>query len=532
MRTLRTYQFAEDAGPLAHAVRPDHYQEINNFYTATVYNKGAELVRMLHTMLGNEAFIRAVRLYLHRHDGQAATVEDFLAAMDEVSDIDLQQFRLWYQQAGTPQVTVSSRYEVAGQVLEVTFEQSCPATPGQPHKKPLHIPCVVGLFDDAGRPLPVKSADEPGGLAAHEKVIHLRQRRETLRFDDVRKAPNISLFRRFSAPVRVVGDESAEALAFLLGHDSDPFNRWDAGQRLAERIILALVKQPAAEAGRSDLRLLIESFDRLLGDTALESGLVAKLLELPSELYLAQQMPEVDIEGLYAARQQVRLHLATALEKPFLALWNACQDSGPYHIDPEAVGRRSLKNCCLDYLFAPGSDQARDLVCNSYWQATNMTDRLAALLLLSDDSSPERQQALDHFFARANNDPLVLDKWFAVQARCKRPDTLQQVRNLLQHPAYQSPNPNRVRALIGTFSRLNLLRFHAADGSGYALLGEQVVALDALNPQLAGYLAGGFSSWRRYDEGRRKRIRRQLSDIAALPKLSRDLSEVVGKMLG
>ncbi len=532
VRTLRTYQFAEDAGPLAHAVRPEHYQEINNFYTATVYNKGAELVRMLHTMLGNDPFIRGVRLYLQRHDGQAATVEDFLAAMDQVSNIDLQQFRLWYHQAGTPQVTVSSRYLVEEQALELTFEQHCPATPGQPQKQPLHIPCVLGMLDAAGKPLPVKAAREAAGAVAEERVMHLRKERQTLRFVDLPQAPVVSLFRGFSAPVRMAGDESAEALAFLLGHDSDPFNRWDAGQRLAERIILARVRQPESMPSDGDLPLLSESFAKILQDHTLEPGLAAKLLELPSELYLAQQMQQVDVEGLSAARQQVRSQLAMALATPLLALSKACQDNGPYRSVPEAVGRRSLKNRCLDYLMVAGGEQERDLVSSSYWQATNMTDRLATLMLLTDDNGSDRQQALDHFYAQAKNDPLVLDKWFAVQARCRRPETLQEVRRLMEHRAYQPRNPNRVRSLVGTFSRHNLLRFHAADGSGYVLLREQIISLDAVNPQLAGFLAGGFSSWRRYDEGRRSLMQQQLREIAARPQLSPDLNEVVGKMLG
>ena len=529
---LRTHQFAEDAGPLAHAVRPAHYQEINNFYTTTVYNKGAELVRMLYSMLGAQTFISGVRLYLQRHDGEAATVEDFLAAMDEVSDLDLSQFRLWYQQAGTPLVTVSSRYAPADSSLELTFEQHCPATPGQSQKQPLHIPCLLGLLDADGQPLPLQLAGEESSPEPKERVMHLRSERETLCFVNLPQQPVVSLFRQFSAPVRVASDECSDSLAFLLGNDSDPFNRWDAGQRLAQRIILALVQKPAPDTVAEDLQLMVEGVGKVLQDGSLDPGLAAKLLELPSELYLAQQMAEVDIEGLYAARRQVRNHLAAGLEEPLRARWQACLDNGPYSVAPEAVGLRSLKNICLYYLMAVNSDQTRQLVHDSYWQASNMTDRLAALALLTEGSDPARQEALDDFYARAGTDPLVLDKWFAVQARCRRPDTLKQVRRLMAHPAYQPRNPNRVRALIGTFSRVNLLHFHAVDGNGYALLGDQIVALDQVNPQLAGFLAGGFSSWRRYDAKRQQLMKEQLQFIAALPKLSRDLNEVVTKMLG
>jgi aminopeptidase N len=529
---LRTHQFAEDAGPLAHAVRPEHYQEINNFYTATVYNKGAELVRMLQTMLGPADFVRGVRRYLQRHDGQAATVEDFLSAMGEIADFDLQQFQLWYRQAGTPQVAVTSHYFAAKQTLELTFEQHCPATPGQPVKQALHIPCKLGLLDPKGRAMPLQLADDKAGPGKEEMVLHLRRDKETLRFINLPQLPAVSLFRQFSAPVRLLGDESSKALAFLLRHDSDGFNRWDAGQRLAERIILQGVKQPAALTSAGDLQLLTEGLAATLQDDHLEPGLAAKLLELPNELYLAQQMPQIDVEGLYVAREKVRKHLATALQEHLQGVWTACLDAGPYSIDPEAVGRRSLKNRCLYYLYALGTDKTCQLVSDSYRSANNMTDRIAALALLVEDSGPLRQELLDDFYTRAASDPLVLDKWFALQARSRRPDTLQVVRALMGHGAYQPCNPNRVRALLGTFSRANPLRFHAGDGSGYSLLADQIMALDPVNPQLAGSLAGGFSAWRRYDEERRKHMQQQLQRIVAAPRLSRDLAEIVNKMLG
>jgi aminopeptidase N len=529
---LRTHQFAEDAGPLAHAVRPEHYQEINNFYTATVYNKGAELVRMLQTMLGPADFVQGVRRYLQRHDGQAATVEDFLAAMGETGNLDLQQFQLWYRQAGTPQVTVTSEYSAAEQTLELTFEQNCPATPGQPVKQPLHIPCRIGLLDAKGREMPLRLSDDKAGPGQEEMVLHLRRDKEALRFVNLPQQPVLSLFRQFSAPVRLMNEEASATLAFLLGHDSDAFNRWDAGQRLVQRIILQGVKQAVALTATSDLRLLTEGFAAILRDESLDPGLAAKLLELPSELYLGQQMQEIDVEGIHVAREQVRKHLATALQKQLQAVRIGCEDSGPYSVEPEAVGRRSLKNRCLYYLYALGTEPIGELVSNSYRSANNMTDRIAALTLLVDDSGSVQQQLLNDFFTRAASDPLVLDKWFALQARSRRPDTLQVVRALMNHPDYQPRNPNRVRALLGTFSRANPLRFHAADGSGYDLLAEQVLALDPVNPQLAGFLAGGFSAWRRYDEGRRKHMQHHLQRLVAAPRLSRDLAEIVNKMLG
>ncbi len=529
---LRTHQFAEDSGPLAHAVRPEHYQEINNFYTSTVYNKGAELVRMLQTILGPDDFVRGVQLYLQQHDGQAATVEDFLAAMEEVSNLDLQQFQRWYWQAGTPQVSITSQYSADEHALEVTFEQYSPSTPGQPVKQPLHIPCRIGMLDTTGKPLKLQLSGAQAGSGMEEMVLHLRRDKETLRFVNLPQSPVVSLFRQFSAPVRLVADESSKTLAFLLGHDSDPFNRWDAGQRLAERIILEGVKQQDHQIAISDLNLLAESFAAILQDDSLDPGLAAKLLELPNELYLAQQMQQIDVEGIHAVREQVRKHLATTLQNHFKMVFSACQSTGVYSIEPEEVGRRSLKNRCIWYFYALDTEEISQLITNSYRSATNMTDRIAALMLMVDDSGAMGQELLDDFFMRAKNDPLVLDKWFAAQARSSRPDTLLSIKKLLRHPAYQAQNPNRVRALIGTFSRANPLRFHASDGCGYELLAEQIIILDPVNPQLAGYLAGGFSAWRRYDEGRGKLMQQQLQKIVSMPKLSRDLAEVVNKMLG
>lgn len=529
---LRTHQFAEDAGPLAHAVRPEQYQEINNFYTATVYNKGAELVRMLQTMLGPEDFIHGVQNYLKRHDGQAATVEDFLRAMSEISALDLQQFQIWYRQAGTPQVMVTSNFSAAEQKLEITFEQHCPQTPGQPVKQPLHIPCRIGMLDKTGRPLLLQLSDEKSGPGKEEMILHLRQDKETFCFVNLPHPPIVSLFRQLSAPVRLVGEESPKTLAFLLGHDSDPFNRWDAGQKLAERIILQGIKQRGSETAVGELNLLTDAFAAMLQDDSLDPGLAAKLLELPNELYLAQQMQEVDVEGIHNSREQIRKHLATALHDIFKSVFTACLDTGPYTVEPEAVGRRSLKNRCLDYIYALGTEQTCQLARDSYRSATNMTDRIAALALLVGETGSIRQESLDDFFVRASNDLLVLDKWFAVQARSHSPDTLLNIKKLMNHPAYQPHNPNRVRALLGTFSRGNPLCFHALDGSGYELLAAQIMSLDPVNPQVAGFLAGGFSAWRRYDEERKKLMQQQLKKIVSMPKLSRDLAEVVNKMLG
>ncbi len=532
VRELRTSQFAEDAGPLAHSVRPDDYQEINNFYTATVYNKGAELVRMLHTLAGPERFRQGVRHYLRRHDGQAATVEDFVRAIEEVSGLMLRQFMRWYSQAGTPVVSVTGSYSADQAVYEMTVEQRCPATPGQSRKEPFHIPVMVALFGPDGREMPLKLEGDQAVEAPLERVLQLRQKKERFRFVEVAENPVPSLLRGFSAPVRLIDHLDDRQRAFLLQHDRDPFNRWEAGQQLACRVILDLVAGPTTgESGATLPDGLVEGFRRILLDDGLDKGLAAEILSLPSELFLAEQVEEVDVEGIYRARQAVRRQLAVELKQELMAAWEKNRETGPYDAGPMSVGRRSLKNLCLSYLAAMDEPGTSRLLIDSFREAGNMTDRLAALSLLADCVVCEREAALADFYRQAGGDPLVLDKWFAVQARSKLPDTLERVRSLALHPDFCFHNPNRVRSLFGVFSRANPLRFHGADGEGYAFLGEQVMRIDPANPQLAAWLAGAFSAWRRYDHKRRELMRSQLLRIQSAPNLSRDLSEVVSKAL-
>lgn len=528
---LRAYQFAEDAGPLAHPVRPDRYEEINNFYTATVYEKGAELVRMLWTLLGGKTFIAGVRHYLCRYDGQAVTVEDFLAALSQKSGIELESFLLWYQQAGTPEVTVSSSYQAAEKTLALTFVQQCPATPGQAVKKPLPIPCRIALFGAAGQPLPLVVGHGGRRPVDWEMVLELTQERQTIIFKDLDQPPVASLFRQFSAPVKVRSDASAESRAFLFTHDTDPFNRWDAGQGLAKDILLRGVRCPPEIESDPQRDLLVRGFASVLEEDSLEPSFAARLLTLPDEDELVQQMAEVDVEGLHNSREQLRREIAQRLQDLLLSTWQACREQGPYRYDPPSVGRRSLKNRCLYYLAVSKSGRWASRVVESYESSDNMTDRLAALSLVAEGEHPQRRQLLEDFYRRSSSDPLVIDKWLAVQARSRRPDTLSVVRELLGHPAYSPRNPNRVRALVGSFSRANLLRFHDGDGGGYRLLGEQILQIDPCNPQLAAYLAGGFSAWRRFDGRRRDLMARQLREISERPRLSRDLREVIGKLL-
>jgi aminopeptidase N len=532
VRDLRTVQFAEDSGPLAHSVRPASYQEINNFYTATVYHKGAELVRMIRTLLGPGLFREGVREYLKRHDGQAATVEDFLQAMADVSARDLQQFRLWYSQAGTPTLRVNSRHDPENAIYELRLEQSCPATPGQPDKQPFHLPLVVALLDSDGREIPLRLEGEDSEEGSPERVLEVTGERQIFRFTGIRQRPVPSLLRGFSAPVRIEDDLTEEDRVFLLKYDQDPFSRWESGQHLACRAILDLVPRYPDFGDQSGLPDgLAQGFRKILQDQEMDKGLAAEILTLPSELYLAELMEEINVEGIYMVRQRLRSQLAVTLKEEFLVAWRENQETGPYDVEPQSVARRSLKNVCLDYLAALGEEKVRQYLTASYRKAGNMTDRLAALSLLANSDMPERLEILDDFYQFASGDALVLDKWFAVQARSRLPDTLETVKNLSKHPAFNIQNPNRVRSLLGVFSRGNPLCFHAADGSGYEFLAGQILRIDRKNPQLAARLAEGFGSWRRYDRGRREKMRSYLLDMKNQPDLSRDLFEVVSKAL-
>ncbi len=532
VRVLRGRQFPEDSGPMAHPVRPDSYIEINNFYTVTVYEKGAEVVRMLHTLLGEEGFRRGMDCYVERHDGQAVTCDDFVAAMADANGADLDQFKLWYSQAGTPRLEVRSEYEGAARTCTLTVAQHCPATPGQCEKRPMHIPLAVGMIGLAGEDLPLTLAGEPGP-GATTRVLELREPRQVFRFTGVEARPVLSLLRNFSAPVTLDCDHSDQELRFLLAHDRDPFSRWEAGQRYATRLLLALVED--ARAGRQ-LALaggLVDAFGAVLADGRLtDKTYAAQLLTLPGEEYLAEQMAVIDPEAIHAARDFVRRELARALRGELLGVYRSNRDDdGPYRRTAEAAGRRRLRNVALSYLSALPDQSGHQLALNQYRGADNMTDALAGLRVLAHSENPYRHEVLDDFYARWRNDPLVLDKWFAIQATAPLPGTLDSVRALLDHPAFSIRNPNKVRAVIGAFASGNPVRFHAADGGGYVFLADQVLRLDAINPQVAARMAGALSRWRRYDGGRRELMRGQLQRILAAVSLSRDVYEVVGKSL-
>ncbi len=516
---------------MAHPVWPESYLEINNFYTATVYNKGAEVIRMLRTLLGVENFRRGLQLYLSRHDGQAATVDGFVRAMADASGTDLGQFDLWYSQAGTPRLEVAGEYDAAARVYTLTVRQSCPPTPGQPQKKPFHIPLAAGLLDRQGRDLPLRLEGEEAAAPGPGRVLQLRRGEEVFRFLDIPGEPVPSLLRGFSAPVQLIFPWRDEDLAFLLAHDSDPYNRWEAGQELATRVLLGLIESQAKGRPLKLPGVLLQAYRALLADRGADPALAAQVLTLPSEIYLAEQMDVIDPQAIHAAREFLRLRLAGELREELLRLYRTFDDTGPYSIDPEAVGRRSLKNLCLNYLTTLETPESIDLAWRQFQQGGNMTDVIAALSSLANSEAAQGRQALEEFHQRWRGESLVIDKWFTLQATSRRVDALATVERLLQHPAFNLRNPNRVRSLLGAFCHGNPARFHDPGGAGYRLLGEQVLALDRLNPQVAARLVSALSRWRRYEPVRQRLMGEELRRIHGTAGISRDVFEIVSKSL-
>ncbi|PLZ01134.1 aminopeptidase N [Burkholderia sp. WAC0059] len=540
VRVLRQVQFAEDAGPMAHPVRPESYVEINNFYTVTVYEKGAEVVRMYQTLFGRDGFRKGMDLYFQRHDGEAVTCNDFRAAMADANGRDLAQFERWYSQAGTPRVTVTTRYDEAARRYSVSVAQSYgPTSPAarETQNGPLLIPFAIGLIGPDGADLPLRLEGEREAQGT-TRVLDVTGSQQTFTFVDVPAKPLPSLLRNFSAPVIVEYDYSDDELAFLLAHDSDPFNRWEAGQRLATRELLALAAHAAT--GRT-LQLddaVVGAFRRVLTDETLSPAFRELALMLPSETYLAEQMAESDPAAVHAARQFVRRRLAQALKADWLAVYERHRTPGAYEATSTAAGHRALKNLALSYLaeLDDPADAVR-LASAQYDAADNMTDRAAALSALlnaaAGSGSDFAQGPLDDFYRRFEKEPLVIDKWFALQAtqrgRKGRP-VIAEVRRLMAHPAFNLKNPNRARSLIFSFCAANPAQFHAPDGSGYAFWAEQVIALDALNPQVAARLARSLELWRRFTPALREPMRAALEKVAAQVK-SRDVREIVEKAL-
>ncbi len=554
---LRTHQFPEDAGPMSHPIRPDSYMEINNFYTMTVYEKGAEVVRMIYALLGKDGFRKGTDLYFERHDGQAVTCDNFVSAMEDANETDLEQFSRWYSQSGTPELHISAIHDPEAQTYSLTVRQSCPDTAGQTgfgeakhtqnsklhtggsgkaqntfQKQPFHIPLSLGFLKKDGQALGLKIKGEQFKSTVDNQVLEIREDTETFVFEGVPEAPVPSLLRGFSAPVKLHFEYSNAELAFLLANDSDEFNRWEAGQQLMIRISL---EQIQSFQNKKELKLspeLLNAFRSLL-NKAEESNpaLLALALSFPSETYLAEQMEIIDVEAIHQAHKFLRTELAQILQPEFNNSYSSFLEKGPFQLDPESMGRRRLKNVCLSYLSELETPEIRKLAQTQFRNSSNMTDVVGALGVLTHLDCPEREAVFSEFETKWQNNTVVMDKWFSLQAVSHLPNVLKNVRNLMEHHAFDAKNPNKIRALISAFSRLNQLRFHAEDGSGYEFITEQVLRLDPLNPQIAARLVSVFNNWKKFTETHKTKINYQLQKIVKTPKLSGDVFEIVSKTL-
>ncbi len=530
VRGLRAAQFPEDAGPMAHPVRPQAYMEISNFYTATVYNKGAEVVRMIHTLLGEDRFRAGMDLYFKRHDGQAVCVEDFVSAMQDASSVDLGQFQRWYEQAGTPVVRARGEYDAGSERYTLTLTQSCPPTPDKAEKLPFHIPIAVGLIDAHGHDLALHPVDS-GKVDGTTCVLSLTEREQRFVFAGVPAAPLPSLLRHFSAPVNLDYDYSDDELAQLMAHDSDPFNRWEAGQRLALNVLLRGIEAYRQSRSLEVPQAFVNAVQRILIDSDEDPAFAAEALALPGPAYIAEHLDEVDPEAILSVGTALRKHLAVALESELQSAYDRFVVLGDYSPDPVSTGRRALRNLCLGLLMELETPVVIAQCVEQFDGADNMTEVMAALSALANCDCPERDRALAVFYENWRDESLVVDKWFAVQARSRLPGTLERVKELMAHPAFDSKNPNKVRALVGTFCYGNHAHFHAGDGSGYAFTADQVTAFDASNAQMAARLARAFDRWRKFDGAHQKHARAALERIRATEGLSTDTFEVVSNAL-
>ncbi len=515
VRSLRAAQFREDAGPLAHPVQPDHYITIDNFYTATVYNKGAEVIRMMATIIGREAFRRGMDLYFTRHDNRAVTIDDFAQAMQDASGVDLTRFKRWYHQAGTPEITVSDSHDATSRRYTLTLKQRTGPTPGQPDKQPLVIPVGMGLLDPAGREIAART-------------LLFGETEQSFVFDDVPERPVPSLLRGFSAPAKLSGMQPAQ-LQFLAAHDTDPFVRWESGQQYATHLLLAMAaawrrgETPALDQG------LIDALAATLRDADADPAFAAEALALPGEAFLADQMAVADVDAIHAVRDDARVAIGSALRSVLRATYERLTDIGPYRIDGAAIGRRALRNACLAYLAAGGNAEGIELAKAQFEARQNMTDVLAALAVLSAIDCPERRAALDAFHARWRGDDLVLDKWFAIQAMSPLPDTPDAVRALAKHADFDLRNPNRARALVASFASGNQVRFHTPSGSGYGFLADTIIALDPINSQIAARLVPPLGQWRRFEPARQALMKQELQRILDAPGLTKGTYEMASR---
>jgi aminopeptidase N len=530
VKMLRMRQFREDGGPLAHPVQPQSYIAIDNFYTATIYEKGSEVIGMLNTLVGPEGYRKATDLYFERHDGQAATVEDWVKCFEDANGRDLKQFRLWYAQAGTPTVEAKGAYDPAKKTYTLSLKQIVPATPGQPEKKPMHMPIRLGLVSQQGRALPLTLEGE-NATGPEERVLELREAEEKFVFVDVEEAPLLSVGRHFSAPVIFKTDLDRKARATLMGRDQDEFNRWEQGQALATDLLLEMTKAAQAGAQPKADPIYLDAMGDVLARANEDHAFAAQMLVPPLESELALCTTPADPDAINAARVALIRAVASAHGRKIRELYESLADRGSYSPDAKPAGRRALRNALLRYVTAADDDASAEIADHHYRSATNMTDMIAGLAALSRMNSQKRDDAFALFYDRFRSDPLVLDKWMMLQAGSPLPGTVDGVRALMTHPHFDLKNPNRVRSLVGAFSG-NHLRFHAADGRGYALVGETVRALDSLNPKMSAGMASAFENWRRYDEKRQALMRGELEKTLKTEGISPNLFEVATKILG
>ena len=534
---LQTVQFAEDGGPMAHSVRPDSYMEISNFYTVTIYEKGAEVVRMIALLLGPEKFRAGSDLYFERHDGQAVTTEDFVKAMEDASGIDLGQFRNWYYQAGTPVVSIQSEYDADTKRYTLYVSQSCPDTPGQSNKKPLTVPLRLGLLGSDGKDLPLRLLVDDASPSKTDRVLSVTQQEQQFVFEGLESEPIPSLLRGFSAPVRLQYDYSRAELLFLMVNDSDGFNRWNASQLLTIGLIDELQSDLAAGRDLALPQSLVDAYagvlDSTLSDPSVDKAMVAQLLSLPTVGFLIERAAVADVESIHRVREFLLNGVAAKFYSLFLDVYTANTSDAEYAANAESIARRSLKNLALSYLMRSDKDEAVTLAQTQFVHASNMTDQLSGLRCLVNSGAGAavdlKRDALDSFYKQWSHEPLVVDQWFVAQAVCQLPGSLAQVKQLLEHADFDIRNPNKVRSLIGAFCAQNHLGFHDASGEGYEFLADQVLVLDKLNPQIASRLLTPLTRWRKFSAKRQGLMQAQLRRIKAQKELSKDLFEIVEK---
>lgn len=521
VRLLRNVQFREDSGPMAHPVRPDSFVEINNFYTSTIYNKGAEVIRMMHTLIGAEAFRKGMDLYFKRHDGQAVTCDDFVASMEDASGVDLVQFRNWYSQAGTPLLKVQTEWDEALSEYTLTIEQSCKPTPGQDTKLPFHMPIKVGLLGQSG-----EDVCEP-------TVLELKDEKALFTFHNIRQRPVLSFLRDFSAPVKIEPFQNKEDLAFLMASDPNLYNRWECANQLSKEVILGVAEQLQRGDAPEVENFYFDAVEKTLSSKMDDKDLVTLALQLPTETTLAQEVDVIYPQHLHNARLYVKQEIAKRCKPQLLKLYRDNCSTKPYTITAQAKGERSLKNLCLSYLMSlePASEEVLSLCLAQFDSATNMTDSIASIALLVNVDDKSRSQALNNFYDKWKDDTLVLDKWFTIQALSERPEVMSEVRKLMEHPAFSIKNPNKVRSLVGGFCSGNHAKFHSENGEGYRFLSAQIIALNKINPQIAARLLSPMVNWKRYEPKLKELMKKELQRILEQKDLSQDVYEIVNNSL-